>query len=120
MVIERFDLGAISRIDEGRMKEAFEQALRRCMEDCKDRPAVDDERTVSLKASLVPVVGDDGSLESVDVTFQISDSVPKRKSRIYNMKSKNGALLFNELSPDDIRQGTIDQVEGPRGVSHAR
>lgn len=121
MSIEKFDLGSVAKIDEGRIREAFEQALKRCMDDCKDRPAVGDARKVQLLATLTPLVGEDGAMESCDVSFQISDSVPKRKSKLYNMKSKGNSLYFNELSPDDIRQRTLDDVDGPKAsVAGAR
>jgi hypothetical protein len=120
MGIERFDLGSVSKLDSGRIKEAWEQALKRCMDDCKDRPAVADPRKVQLLATVSPVVGDNGELESCDVHFQIADAVPKRKSKIYNMKSKGGALFFNELSPEDIHQRTLDDAPKMKAVSHAR
>lgn len=116
MPIERLDLGSVAKLDEGRIREAFEQALKRCMDDCKDRPAVPELRKVQLLATLSPVVGDDGSMESCNVHFQIHDSVPKRSSKTYNMKAKGGSLFFNELSADQIHQRTIDDVEGPRKV----
>lgn len=119
MGIERFDLGAVAKLDEGRIKEAFEQALKRCMDDCKDRPALPDPRKVQLMATLQPVVGDDGSMESCDVHFQIADSIPKRKSKIYNMKAKGGQLFFNELSTRDIHQRSIDDELKLKAVGSA-
>lgn len=116
MAIERFNLAAVAKIDEGRIREAWEQALKRCMDDCKDRPAVKDDRKVQLMATLTPIVGDNGEMESCDVHFQVADSVPKRKSKLYNMKAKGGSLFFNELSADQIHQRTIDESEGPRKV----
>lgn len=121
MGIEKFDLGSVSKLDEGRIREAFEQALKRCLADCKDRPAVSDARKVQLLATLTPVVGDNGEMESCDVHFEIHDSVPKRKTKIYNMKSKGGALFFNELAPGDINQGTLDDEEARlKAVGSAR
>lgn len=119
MAIERFNLGSLSALDGGRVREAFEQALKRCEADCKDRPALKDPRRVSLTATITPVVGDDGNLESCDVQFQIVDSIPKRKSKVYNMKSTASGLLFNELSPEDINQRTLDEASGPRSIADA-
>lgn len=119
MALEKFSLGALSTIDNGKVAAAFAHALRRCEEDCKDRPAVDTARTIMLDIQITPVVGDDGALESVNVSFRIKNSVPERQSKTYNktynMQATRGGLLFNELSPDDVRQGTLDSP-GPRAV----
>ena len=37
-------------------------------------------------------------------------SAPARESRSYNMRAKNRGLLFNELSPEDVDQMTIDDA----------
>lgn len=120
MAIEKFRLSTLASIDEGRIREAFEKELKRAEADCKDRPALKKPREVVLVAVLVPVLGHDGECESVDVRFEIQAKVPRRTSKVYNMRSTPGGLLFNELSPEDVRQGTIDEPTGPRSASHAR
>jgi len=119
MSVEKFSLGSLVTIDDGRIRAAFEQALARCEADCKDRPAVSDPRKVALSCTLVPVINPDGEMESCDVQFQITDSVPKRKSKTYNMRSTRTGLLFNELSPDAVHQATIDEAPGPRSQADA-
>lgn len=113
MAVEKFDLGSLTTIDGGRIREAFEQALKRCRDDCHDRPGVAKARKITLSATLAPVCAPDGSMDSCDVQFEIDDSLPKRVSPTYNMKAARGGLLFNELSREDIRQGTLDDVPGP-------
>lgn len=120
MAIEKFKLATLADLDDGRVREAFEQALKRCETDCKDRPAMKEPRRVSLTAFLCPVLGDNGEMESCDVQFQIVDSIPKRRSKVYNMKSTNAGLYFNELSPDDIRQQTLDEAPQLKKASNAR
>lgn len=119
-MIEKFRLSTLNKIDDGRIREAYEQALKACEADCKDRPNLKDARSVTLHAVLVPVSGDSGEMESCDVQFQIFSRVPKRKSKVYNMISKGGNLLFNELSPEDVRQGTLDDAPSMKAVGHAR
>lgn len=120
MAAQRFSLASLATIDDGRIRAAFEQALLRCEHDCKDRPAVADPRKVTISASLVPVLGPDGEMDSCDIQFQIMDSVPKRKSKVYNMLAHRDGLLFNELSPEDIHQRTIDEADtGPKAVTDA-
>ncbi|MCP3916164.1 MAG: hypothetical protein GY711_11460 [bacterium] len=120
MAIEPFNLSSLVGLDQGRIKETFEQAIRRCEADCKDRPALKDARTVTLKVTIAPVPEPDGGeLQSCDVRFQVTDSVPKRRSKVYNMRSTRSGLHFNELSPDDINQTTIDEAPGPRSETDA-
>lgn len=57
-----------------------------------------------------------GDLESCDVRFEVKTTIPKRESKTYNMRaSAFGALVFNELSPDDARQGTLP-IDGARNA----
>lgn len=112
MALERFALSTIATMDDGRINEAFLQALRRCEDDCKDRPGLKDERVVKIEVRMAPI-GDEGDLESVNVAFKITDTVPKRSSKTYNMKSVPGGLLFNDASPEDVRQATLDMAPKP-------
>jgi len=112
-MIEKFGMASLATIDGGRIKVAFEQALRRCSDDCEDRPATDDARKVVLTAELVPQCDDMGAFSGVDVKFHIKDSQPVRRSATFNMKSNKGNLLFNEMSPKDIHQATIDDATQP-------
>lgn len=122
MALARLSLGMLQDFDGGRPRETFDQAMRRCIADCKDRPALDEARQVTLTVSIVPVPDQDtGDCESVDVRFKISDQVPKRQSKVYNGRITAQGVLFNELSPDEVRQGTIDQVDVTTGeVRNAR
>ena len=114
MALEKFTLATLAEMDQGRIRIAFEQALQRLQDDLKDRPAVESARKITLLVSLVPIVGDDGELDSVDVDFKITDTVPKRESKTYNMQATRGGLLFNELSPDEVRQRTLDMAPKPK------
>jgi hypothetical protein len=116
MALEKFTLATLAEMDSGRIRVAFEQALKRLEDDLKDRPAVESARKITLLVSLVPVVGDEGDLDSVDVDFKITDSVPKRESKTYNMQATRSGLLFNELSPDDVKQRTLDMVPRPKST----
>ena len=115
MALEKFNLQSLVNMDDGRIKEAFEQAMRRCEEDCRDRPAVKEARKVSLVAVVSPVQGEGGDIDSCDVQFQIVDALPKRKSKVYNMRAAKNGLFYNELSHDNHVQMTVDEFgKGPR------
>jgi len=109
MALEAFTLATIAEMDGGRIRAAFEMALRRLEADCKDRPGVESARKLALVPHMTPVC-DGGDLDSVNITFKITDTVPKRESKSYNMQAVPGGLLFNDASPEDVRQGTLDMA----------
>lgn len=107
--LEKFGLAALAKIDGERIAIAFEQALRRVVQDCEDRPAEKTERKLSLTLSVKPRLDPDGMCDDCDVQMSVTDSVPKRKSKIYNMAMKKGGhLLFNDDSLDNVEQETMD------------
>src|SRR6188768_2061960 len=99
MAIEKFELKTLSEIDGGRIREAFEQALKRCEGDCRDRPSLKTARTLTLTVRLKPAVDERGELDTVGAEFDVHEKLPKRQSRTYQMLARGGNLLFNELSP---------------------
>lgn len=115
MALEKFDIAALATIDEGRIAEAFAQALKRCEADCKDRPLLSKDRKVRLEAKLLPIADEGGNLREVLVQFEVKDEQPLRSSKVYHMSAGRGGLFFNELSPEDSRQLTLDG-EKPKPV----
>ena len=112
MALEKFSLATLAEMDGGRIRAAFEQALQRLEADCKDRPGVKRARQLQLVVELAPIA-DEGELDSVNVTFRIKESIPKRESKAYNMQAVPGGLLFNDASPEDVRQKTFDMTPKP-------
>jgi hypothetical protein len=119
MGLQKFDMETLTELDGGRIRTAFEQAMKRLEHDCKDRPNVKAARKLELVITMTPLPDDAGDLDSVDVKFRVKDSVPKRESKAYNMRAVPGGLLFNELSPDDVRQQTLDMAPKPAPVKEA-
>lgn len=116
MALAEFDFTKLGDLDGGRVLEAINQALERAVFDCDDRPGVNKARTVTLKIGLTPVVSDRGDMESVHMSFSVGESRPVRASRSYAMDvrkiGRRFALLFNELSPEDTSQMTLDMQPG--------
>jgi hypothetical protein len=111
MPLEVFNTAALSIIDGGRIRTGLDLALKRVCEDCNDRPFLKKSRKVTLEIEITPVPDGEG-LDSCSVEFKIRERIPARSSKSYNMRAGNGGgLLFNELSPEDVDQGTI-----PMGV----
>ena len=110
--LEKFDLAALAKIDGGRVAIAFEQALKRCAADCDDRPGEKKARTVTLSLAVEPRIDQDGMCEDVNITATVADSVPKRKSKAYNMSlRKGGNLAYHPESPDNHAQEVFDLQE---------
>jgi len=111
MALEKLCLEALVKMDDGRIREAFEQALKRCEDDCRDRPMLKKDRTVTLEAKIVPVADEEGALVECLLQLQVKDQRPVRSSKVYHMSAARQGLWLNELSPDDARQMTIDGPE---------
>lgn len=105
-------LESLKTLDLGKIDLAFRRELRACVEDIRDRPNEQAKREVHLVLELVPDKPDrTGEVETARVTFKIWAKAPKRQSRTYSVGvQKDGNLLVNDMSPDDISQGTLDQV----------
>lgn len=120
MARRELKLEELMHVDGGRIAVAFNQALARLAADCEDRPGDNKPRIVNLQCALIPVLDAQGQYEEAKTQFVISDSIPKRKSKIISLqptrKTKGGkqtnSFAFNDLSEDDVHQKTIDEVTG--------
>lgn len=107
--LEKFSLKSLSTIDGERIAIAFEQALRRVVQDCEDRPGEKKDRGVTLSLAVKPRLTPDGLCDDCDIQVAVTDTVPKRKSKVYNMSlRKGGHLLYNADALDDVEQSTLD------------
>ena len=125
MPLETFNTAALGTLDGGRVRVGIDQALKRAVDDCADRPGLKEDREIILKISLRPVMEGGGELDSVTVDFSIKERIPARSSKAYNMRAgSDGSLFFNELAPEDVDQGTIPigsvGTEKVKGKANAR
>ena len=110
-MIRELTLENMKHLDDGRAMIGFDQAVRRAVADIVDRPATPDARKVKLEVQLIPVVDvETGELVSVKTRFTVDDKAPIRKTRSVDMEVRGGHLAFNDLSEDDVRQRTIDEM----------
>lgn len=101
-------------LDGGKVDIAFQDALKRAVLDCFDRPHDAKPRTVTLKANIAPVT-DGQELDSVNVEFEVESKVPVRRSKTYPMKvHNNGQLSFVEENPTNPDQKTLLDEEADR------
>jgi hypothetical protein len=99
-------LESLAKMDGGRIAAAFQAALKRAIQDCDDRPQVTKGREITLKLAVVPVAGpEDESCEQVAMQCFVSDTAPKRQTRVYSAQVKHGGIAaFNDESLDNIDQ----------------
>lgn len=107
-------LSSIKDLDDGIVAKAFDHELRRAVADCMDRPGDDKARKVQLTVILEPVMNTNSrDAEDVNVEFEASSAIPKRKSKVYAMQPrKGGHLAFSVNNPTDPEQSSLaDQFE---------
>lgn len=106
----KMTLDTIKDLGSGAIAAEWAKALQRCGMDCQERPGEKGPRRVVMVAEVKPVE-QDGVCEALSCTIQVSDSVPKRQSRVYELGISNrGDVIVNPDSPDDVSQGTLDEV----------
>lgn len=116
MTLKYLSLAALKELDGGRVYEAFDQAMKRVVADCEDRPGEERPRTITLKADLMPVRGDDGRCEGVMGTFRVAETIPNRKSKTYSFGVKaDGRLFFSTEDPTNVQQYGLGDVNATSG-----
>lgn len=107
----RFDLESMNHLDGGITPKMFQDAVRRAVKDCLERPGDDRARTVVLQLKLKPVAVTNGNTidcEGCDGVFQCKTKIPDFETRSVNFGVQNsGDLIFNPDSPRDHRQTTL-------------
>jgi hypothetical protein len=116
VMVEKMTLAALEKMDNGKVGAMFRSHLGKVVEDIQERSGDHTVRTVTLKMSLVPV-GDSGTVDDIKVSFSCNSNVPAVQTREYSMMPHGDRqLMFNDLSPDNVRQGTLDQDHKTRGA----
>lgn len=108
MAVKQFDAEAMAALDDKTIAAALNVHIRRASADCVDRPGEKKARVVTLQFAIVPVLMPDGSCDKVNTQFQIKSKIPDHRSRVYSMGlRRNGMLVVNEDSLDDVDQSTF-------------
>lgn len=108
MALKRLTLATIADIDGGRTRILFDRMLDQVKRDCQDRPGVRAPRKLRLTVNVAPAKESDGA--DVEVSFEVTEILPKRASRTFSMDASRGGLYWNEASPDDAKQRTLDEA----------
>ena len=119
MALQEFQMASLATMDDGRLSAAVEQELQRAVKDCLDRPNEKKPRKVTLVVEVCPgFVDETGDCEEAVLSFALRNSLPARRTRSYSMLAKkNGRLLWNDMSPDNVRQRTLDESSEQKEVN---
>ncbi len=111
----KLSLNALKDLDLGKASLAFTHLLRKVVDDINDRPGCRAKRIIKMDCFITPVLDKDSAcLDTCDVQFIFDHKLPKLQSIEYSMiPTRDGALLFESLSPDDPRQPGLPGIDVP-------
>ena len=116
MGFKKLTLAEFKDLDDGRLHVAWNKGLERLVKDCLDRPGDTSPRKLTMQLAIVPVQGQEGTLEDINGHVEIKDSIPVRKSKTYSFRcNKNGDLIYSANNPSNARQTTFDDVDQVTG-----
>jgi len=113
MIHNVVDIESLSHIAEGQLAACYRKAMDRARADCLDRIGEKKPRTVSVVAKLVPILEQDGAVVDVGVDYEVVSAIPKHVTKTEICRAtKEGQLLFNDLSRGNLDQRTLDEMPG--------
>lgn len=108
MALTQFTLANICELDGGVAAVTFEQLVRRAALDCMDRPGDGKARKITLEVTLIPRQEQCGDCTEVEAQVHAKCTVPPHRTKPYSFGlRKNGVLVFNSDSPDNVNQTTL-------------
>jgi len=112
-MLKKFGIRDLDTLDEGRVAAQVDLALLSAAKDCANRPGLAKERKVTVTFKLTPQTNEDGMCDSINLDVQTKTNVPASNSKLFNMHAHPAqGLAFNDMSPDDAHQRTIDEIPG--------
>lgn len=117
-MLKKFVIQDLASLNEGREAAKINNMIRMAVQDCMNRPSVKSGRLIGIKLSVAPVKEDSGVCHEVNVEVRSTMKLPAQVSRPFVMKPQPGTgdLLFNDVSPKDTKQMTIDEAVVDEGV----
>jgi hypothetical protein len=100
----------LAKLDRGTPDRMVREVLQLILADLVDRPALDALRTLTLKVNFKPVSAVEGHLHEIITEVEVSAKIPVKRSPAYSMKPADKGFRYNDLSPDNADQMTLDDV----------
>ena len=111
MSLQRLSLATMGDLDGGLAMATFQDAVKRAVRDCMERPGDKRARKVILQMALTPVpviTGNTIDCDGAKGAFQCRVKIPDWETREVDFGVQNsGDLLFNPDSPRDHKQMTL-------------
>lgn len=107
---KNLEMNTIGELDEGRVAVAVDHALAQIANDLEKRPGVDKARKLTITLTMKPQIDSDGLLGSVDIGKTIKTTIPDTQGHITNAKISGREIVWNDASPDDVSQSTLDEA----------
>lgn len=108
------DLASLGALFDGAIDQKFKAGLKAVLSDLDDRATTEKGRKVTVSVECVPKANDNGDLEEVSLVVEVKTSVPAHRTwaiqAIPNVEE--GRFVFNELSPENPHQLTLDGLVG--------
>ena len=109
-------LNDVQYFDEGALAATYQELWLQAMADCWARPTVDAARKITITILLTPVPSVEGKLDRVDTEAEVKHHPPVFRSRKVAMLPVGiDGLMYNDQSPDDPKQMTLDEIDQPAG-----
>ena len=116
MALHELSTKTLIEIEHGGLAAALDNKLKDAIRDMKDRPHVSGKRKVTLVIELAPKFVDNaGGLEDVKAAMKVKLALPELNTREYVMGARGDKVVFNDLSPQDPNQRTLDMLQGSEG-----
>lgn len=101
-------LGDLKLAHRGIVERMFGEALVQVRDDVLARPGIKAPREVVVRMQVAPVCDDNGDLASVNVGYKVQSKIPASSTNTYNAAVMKDGFAVNDLSPENVRQGTLD------------
>lgn len=103
--------------DRGRLNLAFAGAMQTAMLDLADRAGDDRDRSITIKLSFKPIADERGNFVEARMEGDVNVKLPNRRTASHSVgiDTEQGAIVFNDHAPENVRQGTLDQVQNQEG-----
>jgi len=109
--IHRLALETLPDLENGAVALQFDELLKRITDDCRNRPADDRPRKLTLILSVMPKMEPGGDCTEVEADIKIKCDLPPHQTKTYSLGLWRAGLVWNELSLEDINQQTLDLDE---------
>lgn len=94
----------------GKLETIFQKHLAKVVDNMTDLSGDQSTRKITVEIEFKPA-GQKSSVDSVEVGFTVKSKLAGEYGTLHMVPHGGRDLMFNPTSPDNARQGTLDQAE---------